>query len=87
MCHSIAIFSEHCTLKERQSSGFRKAVATVKPCRMYDGHYRFKAESEIMAAKCIDEKLLSEIKSTTCRRSVRGVVANVRKYRMRNSTA
>ena len=38
-------------------------VAIVKPCAMYDGQYRFVAKSEIMAAKCIDEKLyISETK-------------------------
>ena len=35
-------------------------VATVKPCAMYDGQYRFVAKSEIMAAKCIDEQAVSK---------------------------
>ena len=41
---------------------------------MYDGQYRLVAESEIMAAKCLDEKL--HIRNKSFIHSVRGPVAN-----------
>ena len=37
-------------------------VATVKPCEMHKRQYRLVAESEILAAKCLGENFLSEIK-------------------------
>ena len=42
-------------------------VAIVKPCGMHYGQYRLVAKSEIMAAKCWDEKLFIWNKSSTCR--------------------
>ena len=54
----------------------QKAVATVKPCVMYNGQYRLLAKSEIMVAKCWDY-YISEIKVRPAIHSVRGAVANV----------
>ena len=42
------------------------SVATVKSCGMYDGQYRLLAESELMVAKCLAEKLFIWNESTTC---------------------
>ena len=52
-------------------------VPTVKPCEMHERQYRLVPESEILAAKCLGENFLSEIKVRPVIHSVRGPVANV----------
>ena len=53
-------------------------MATIKPGGMYDGQYRLVAKSEIMAAKCLDEKkYISEIKVRPAVHSMRGAVASI----------
>ena len=44
-------------------------VATVKPCEMHERQYRLVAEFEILAAKCLGENFLSEIKVRPVRHS------------------